>query len=80
MGVLPGVQVFLLDPRDVGGEAPGFEVCAEPPRGEAAGGEGPVPTLGVPAGAGVEEAGGLRVVPGEGCGPVSPPELVVEDP
>lgn len=75
MGVLPGVQVFLLGPGDIG-----VEVCAEPPLGEAVVGEELVPTLGGPAGAGVEEAGGLRVVPEGGCGPVSPPELVVEDP
>ena len=75
MGVLPGVQVFLLDPGDIG-----VEVCAEAPLAEAVVGEGLVPTLGGPAGAGVEEAGDLRVVPEEGCGPVSPPELVVEDP
>jgi len=53
-------------------------LVAEPPLGEAAGGEGLVPTLGGPEG--MEEAGDVRVVPGEGCRPVSPPELVVEDP
>ena len=53
-------------------------LIAEPPLGEAAGGEGLVPTLGGPAG--MEEADDLRVVPGEGFRPVSPPELVVEDP
>lgn len=78
MGVLPGVQVLLLDPGDVGGEVPGFEVCAEPPLGEAEVGGELVPPLGDPPG--VEEAGGPRVVPGEGCRPASPPELVVEDP
>lgn len=52
-------------------------LVAEPPLGEAAVGAGLVPTLGGPAG--LEEAGGPRVVP-EGCGPVFPPELVVEDP
>ena len=53
-------------------------LVTEPPLGEADGGEGLVPTLGVPPG--MEEDGGLRVVPEEGCGPLSPPELVVEDP
>ena len=53
-------------------------LVAEPPLGEAAVGAGLVPTLGGPPG--MEEAGGPRVVPEEGCGPVSPPELVVEDP
>lgn len=53
-------------------------LVAEPWLGEAAEGEGLVPTLGGPEG--VEEAGDLRVVPEEGCRPVSPPELVVEDP
>lgn len=53
-------------------------LVAAPPLGEAAGGEGLVPTLGGPAG--MEEADDLRVVPGEGFRPVSPPELVVEDP
>lgn len=76
--MLPEDQGFLLDPGDVGREVPGFEVCAELPPGEADGGEGLVPIPGGPPG--MEEVGGLRVVPGEGCGPVSPPELVVEDP
>ena len=78
MVVLPVGRRVLLGPGDFGREVPGFEVCAEPPLGEADGGEGLVPTLGVPPG--MEEDGGLRVVPEEGCGPLSPPELVVEDP
>lgn len=78
LGLLPGSWGVLLDPRDVGREVPGFGVCAEPPLGEADGGEVLVPALGGPPG--VDEAGGLRVVPGVGRGPVPPSELVVEDP
>ena len=58
---VPEDQGFLLDPGDVGREVPGFEVCAELPPGEADGGEGLVPIPGGPSG--MEEVGGLRVVP-----------------
>lgn len=78
MVVLPVGRGVLLGPGDIGREVPGFEVCAEPPLGEADGEEGLVPALGGPPG--MVEAGGLRVVPEEGRGLLSPPELVVEDP
>lgn len=53
-------------------------LVAEPWLGEAAEGEGLVPTLGGPKA--WRRPGDLRVVPEEGCRTVSPPELVVEDP
>ena len=53
MGVLPGVQVFLLGPGDIG-----VEVCAEPPLGEAAGGV--VRQVGAPQ-------GGRGLPPRRGC-------------